>query len=166
MDFRIDEADLLNINDKNISELLNEVFVCGGFVEPDIAHKLFDASTVKQRGLLLCAITIPTSILAGMVIIVPPDSPACSLAQDNEAEMHLLGVKPCYRNHGLGKSLVEAAFNRTKLSGYSKIILWTQPTMNAAQRLYETAGFRHTRNMVKNEREFLVYEKILHNHRS
>lgn len=166
MDFRIDEVDLLNIDDKSISELLNEVFVSGCFAEADIAYKLFDVSRVKQRGLLLCAVALPSSTLAGMVIIVPPDSPACYLAQDNEAEMHLLGVKPCYRNHGLGKSLVEAAVSRARLSGYSKIILWTQATMNAAQSLYEAAGFRHTRNIVKNEREFLVYEKELHNHRS
>ena len=33
--------------------------------------------------------------------------------------------------------------------------------MGAAQKLYESAGFRHIGNIAKNGRDFKVYERIL-----
>jgi ribosomal protein S18 acetylase RimI-like enzyme len=100
--------------------------------------------------------------LAGIVIVVPPDSPARRLAQSNEAEMHLLGVKPEYRRHGLGRMLVESAIGIAKHSGYSKIILWTQISMKSAQQLYEATGFIHVGDIKRNGRDFKVYEMVLY----
>ena len=99
--------------------------------------------------------------LAGIVIVVPPDSPARRLAQNNEAEIHLLGVKPEYRRHGLGRLLVESAIASAKHSGYTKIILWTQNSMDSAQKLYEVMGFIHVDDITRNGRDFKVYEMAL-----
>ena len=161
MHFKIDTADSLKIDDVEISELLNRVYVLDGYTEPDEAVSLFEPSAVRERGLLLGARERQTLKLAGIVIVVPPDSPARRIAQNNEAEIHLLGVSPEYRRQGLGRSLVEAAVVAAKRSGYSKIILWTQMSMKSAQNLYETMGFSHVDNIQKNGREFKVYELTL-----
>jgi len=159
MEFEIATADSLGITDLELSELLTQVYVAGGFTAPDEAVSLFEPSAVRNRGILIGAREKHHSKLSGIIIVVPPDSPARRLAKDNEAEIHLLGVKPEYRRHGLGRMLVEAAIARANHSGYSKIILWTQFSMNAAQRLYESTGFIHIDDLTRNGRDFKVYEK-------
>lgn len=161
MAFEIDFAGNLDVEDSELSDLLTEVYVEGGFTKSEEAEVLFDPSKVRQRGTLICARDRETSTLAGMVIVVPPGSEARRLAEDNEAEMHLLGVKLDYRGRGLGKRLIEAAIFKAKSEGYSRIILWTQRPMKAAQRLYESAGFSYIRNYERNGREFLIYDKAL-----
>lgn len=161
IEFEIGTTDFLRITDMELYELLTQVYVEGRFVTPEEATSLFEPSAVRIRGVLIVARTKPNSTLAGMVIVVSPDSPARRLAENNEAEMHLLGVKPEYRRQNLGRILVAAAIERAKQSGYSKMILWTQTSMNAAQQLYESTGFVHINNMTRNGRDFKVYEKTL-----
>lgn len=161
MEFAIGSAELLNISDSEISELLAQVYVDGGFTEPELAVTLFAPDSVRKRGLLIGAREQGNATLAGMVILVPPESPARRLAQDNEAEMHLLGVKPDFRQCGLGKFLVQAAMDQAKQSGYAKIVLWTQKTMYAAQRLYESMGFVRIKAIHSNGRDFWLYEREL-----
>ncbi len=161
MEFEISTADFLKITDFELSKILTQVYVEGGFTKPEEAISLFETGTVRQRGLLIGAREKQHSILAGIVIVVPPDSPARRLAGNNEAEIHLLGVKPEYRQHGLGRKLVETAIDKAKHSGYSTIILWTQFSMKAAQQLYESTGFIYTNDMTRNGRDFKVYEKQL-----
>ena len=158
MEFNIDTADVINIEDAELSELLMQVYVSGGFTDPDEAVALFDPSAVRERGLIIAAREKQCLDLAGIIILVLPDSPARRLAQDNEAEIHLLGVKPEYRRHGLGRMLVESAIDRVRRDGYSKLILWTQLTMRAAQRLYEATGFIHVEDFKRNGRDFRLYE--------
>ncbi|WP_455207429.1 GNAT family N-acetyltransferase [Kaarinaea lacus] len=161
MEFEVDAAERLRIEDIELSELLTQVYVAGGFTEPDEADMLFEPTAVRKRGMLIGAREKQHLKLAGIVIVVPPDSPARRLAQNNEAEIHLLGVKPEYRGHGLGRMLVESAIGRAKHSGYSKIILWTQVTMKSAQKLYEATGFIHVNDIKRKGREFKVYEMAL-----
>jgi len=161
MEFIIDTEDLLKIDDIELSELLTQVYVAGGFTEPDEAASLFDPSAVRKRGILIVAREKLHLRLAGIVIVVPPDSPARRLAQNNEAEMHLLGVNPEYRRHGLGRMLVESAIGIAKHIGYSKIILWTQISMSSAQKLYEATGFTYVDDIKRNGRDFKVYEMDL-----
>jgi len=161
MEFEIGTADFLGIDDFELSELLTQVYVAGGFTAPDEAVSLFEPSAVRKRGTIIGAREKQHLKLAGIVIVVPPDSPARRLAQNNEAELHLLGVKPEYRRHGLGRMLVESAIDRAKQSGYSKIILWTQVSMKSAQKLYEATGFIHVADMKRNSRDFKIYEMAL-----
>ncbi len=162
MNFHMGTADLLNISDLEISELLSQVFVDGGFAAPDISTTLFEPSFVRSRGNIIGARSIE-NLIAGMVIVVSPDSPACHLAQANETEMHLLAVKPEYRGNGLGRVLVAAAIDDAKQRGYSKMLLWTQLTMQAAHGLYESSGFIRVpdRDFSRGGRGFWVYEKRL-----
>ncbi len=161
MEFEIATADSLGVTDPELSELLTQVYVAGGFTAQEEAVTLFEPSAIRNRGVLIGAREKHHSKLAGIIIVVPPDSSARRLAKDNEAEIHLLGVGPEYRRQGLGRILVEAAITQAKLNGYSKLILWTQWSMNAAQRLYESTGFVHIDNIVRNGREFKVYENPL-----
>lgn len=161
MDFLVGTADELKINDPEMVQLLTVVYVDDGFVTPETAVSLFEPAAVRSRGKIIGAREKQTLMLAGMVIVVYPDSPARRMAQDNETEMHLLGVKPEYRGNGLGKVLVAAAINDAKQGGYSKMLLWTQATMHAAHRLYEASGFIRApgRDFIRAGRDFKVYEK-------
>ena len=161
MKFEIATADTLEITDPELSELLTQVYVAGGFTTQEEAASLFEPSAIRNRGVLIGARDKHHSKLAGIIIVVPPDSSARRLAKNNEAEIHLLGVKPEYRRHGLGRMLVEAAIARANQNGYSKLILWTQLSMNTAQRLYESSGFIHIDDITRNGRDFKVYEKPL-----
>ena len=160
MEFEIATADTLEITDPELSELLTQVYVAGEFTTQEEAASLFEPSAIRNRGVLIGARERHHSKLAGIIIVVPPDSSARRLAKNNEAEIHLLGVKPEYRRHGLGRMLVEAAIARANQNGYSKLILWTQLSMNAAQKLYESSGFIHIDDIARNGRDFKVYEKL------
>ena len=163
MDFQIDTADALEVSDSEIAELLSRVYVDDGFVAPEMAASLFEPAAVKSRGKIIGAREKHSLRFAGMVIIVYPDSPVRRLAQGEETEMHLLGVKPEYRGSGLGRALVAAVVNDARLSGYSKMILSTQATMHAAHCLYESSGFIRVpgRDFCRAGRDFRVYEKEL-----
>jgi ribosomal protein S18 acetylase RimI-like enzyme len=161
MEFLSDEAASLNIAISKISALLNEVYVGDNFVEPEVAANLFETEAIKKRGTIICAVEKHSLALAGCVIVVPSDSPACYLAQKNESEMHLLCVKKKYRRKGLGALLINSAINRATVENNSKMLLWTQQSMSAAQRLYSNTGFTHIDNFTKNNRQFLVFEKTL-----
>jgi len=161
MEFLIDEADNLNIHSSKISKLLNEVYVGGNYIEPNVAANLFEASAVKNRGVIICALEKQSLSLAGCVVFVSSNSPACQLAKENESEMHLLCVSTKFRNEGLGKLLITSAIDMAQKNGHKKMILWTQQSMKAAQKLYLNCDFKYIKNITKNNREFLVYEKTL-----
>lgn len=159
--FLIDSPDALNVADSEIGDLLRRVYVDGGFTTPERGASLFSPSAVRSRGRLICARPQGSEKLAGMVIVVTPDSPARRLASSDEAELHLLAVDSAYRGLGLGHTLVSAAIAVAGELGFRGAILWTQPTMTAAQRLYEAAGFVRVahRDPTFNGIQFLAYEK-------
>jgi ribosomal protein S18 acetylase RimI-like enzyme len=161
VEFEIATADSLEITDLELSELLTQVYVNGGFTRPDEAVSKFEPSAVRKRGVVIGARERQYSKLAGIIIVVPPPSPARRLAVNNEAEIHLLGVLPEFRRHGLGRKLMKAALERATQNHYTKLILWTQFSMTAAQKLYESFGFVHIKDFTRNGRHFKVYEKNL-----
>src|SRR5512138_1399538 len=124
LQFRIGTADTLRIGDGELAALLREVYVGGGFTTQAEADALFDPCALRRRGILLGARERGESRLAGVAIVVPPDSPARRLATRDEAELHLLGVVPDYRGHGLGRKLVDAAIARAAGLGCPKLVLW------------------------------------------
>lgn len=161
MEFEIGMENPIKIKDIELSELLIQVYVTGGFTEYADAVSLFVPSAIRKRGILIGARDTQSMQLAGIVIVVPPESSMRRLAKGNEAEMHLLAVKQEYRRHGLGRMLVESAIGIAKRNGYSKMILWTQFSMKSAQKLYETMDFIHVDDLKRNNRNFKVYEMAL-----
>ena len=61
---------------------------------------------------------------------------------DKICEMKRLYVRKDFRKHKIGRMLVEAVIEEAKKLGYDKLRLDTLPTMQAAQRLYESFGFQ------------------------
>jgi putative acetyltransferase len=61
-----------------------------------------------------------------------------------DAEMKRLFVRPAYRGMGLGRQLALAVIDAARGMGYHTLKLDTLPAMKAAQRMYESLGFRDT----------------------
>jgi putative acetyltransferase len=59
-------------------------------------------------------------------------------------EMKRLYVRPQFRSLGIGKLLAEAVIEEAKKVGYSYMRLDTVPSMERAQALYESLGFKKT----------------------
>jgi ribosomal protein S18 acetylase RimI-like enzyme len=149
--------------DEEIERLLRRVYVEGGYTPAEVATAAFAAPAVRARGRL---IVVRDAGLVGMLIVVAPGSPAARLAGPDEAEMHLLAVLPEARGRGVGAALVDAAVAAARETGARRMVLWTQPSMAAAQRLYAAAGFarapeRDARIAAVTGREFRVYERGL-----
>ncbi|MEO9363696.1 MAG: GNAT family N-acetyltransferase [Nitrososphaera sp.] len=150
--------------DLEITSLLTRVFVKEGYTDKSNAEKMFAPAELQKRGEIMLARS-PEGKLVGMVIFVLPTSPARQVAEAGEAEIHLLAVYPEARGQGIASCLITACEQRAVSSGYSKMVLSTQPAMKAAHRLYKQLGYRRNpaRDWSKgtDNKVYLVYEKLL-----
>jgi putative acetyltransferase len=71
--------------------------------------------------------------------------------------MKRLFVRPAFRNHGLGRSLAEAAMLAGRELGYTLMRLDTLASMTKAVALYESLGFRRTSAYYNNPLPDVVY---------
>lgn len=159
MEFVTGQIDDIDVSDKEIFDLLSEVYVQAGYTASDTAKSIFEPAKVRSRGVVFVAKEVTNNELAGIVIVVPWNSPACVKAKGNECEMHLLGVSPKYRRQGLGRMLVEIATKFAKERDLKRMLLWTQKPMTEAQRLYESTGFTRSGEMERNGIQLMVYER-------
>jgi ribosomal protein S18 acetylase RimI-like enzyme len=161
MEFKIESTNCLNFSDAELAELLKEVYVGEGYVDPEQAETMFEAAAIRSRGKVITACNVMQQSLAGLVIMVPPTSNARKLAKADEVEVHLLAVKKDYRNNDLGNKLVSELILQAQCEGYKKIILWTQKSMITAQNLYSKLGFVQESNFKANGRDFYLYTRLL-----
>lgn len=161
-DFSIAPAVTTQVSDQDLEALLKGVYVGGGFTEASAGEILFRASDVRARGELLVA-QDEQGDLIGTVITVLAGSPACRFAETGEAELQLLCVRPSRQRHGTGLALVEAAIAAARRAGATRMILWTQPSMEAAQRLYVKLGFERipALDFSRGERTFRVFARSI-----
>jgi ribosomal protein S18 acetylase RimI-like enzyme len=148
------------IPDGELEALLRLVYVDGGFTDASIAESAFLPANVRARGDLLVALDAG-GIVIGLVVAVPSGSAACRFATRGEAELHLLCVHPDKRRSGVATALVEAAIVVAREAKASRMLLWTQSSMTAAQRLYVKHGFERVPHLdfSRGNRSFLVFAR-------
>ncbi len=151
-----------SIADDELEDLLVRTYVTGGFTDIERGALVFAPSAVRVRGEIL-HVRNALRQLVGMLVFVSPDSPGRVFAELHECELHLLATAPEARRCGIGRALVAAATEKARREGYERIMLWTQPSMVAAQRLYRSLGFTRVpaRDFVQGGRQFLFFETNL-----
>ena len=58
--------------------------------------------------------------------------------------LHDIVVDPEHRGRGAGRLLLDAALAFLRSRGVPRVVLWRATRNASAQRLFESAGFRHT----------------------
>ena len=161
-DFSIARAATTRVSDPDLEDLLKRVYVVGGFTDASVGEALFRAADVRARGEVLVAQDAQGNLI-GTVIAVFPGSLACRFAGEGEAELHLLCVSQDHQRHGVGSALIEAALATARKAGARRMILWTQPSMEAAQLLYSKHGFERVPELdfSRGERTFRVFARSI-----
>jgi ribosomal protein S18 acetylase RimI-like enzyme len=75
-------------------------------------------------------------------------------------EMKRLYVRPAFREHGLGRMLVESLINEARSIGYDRMVLDTLPSMQEAHKLYRKTGFHEIPAYWKNPIPGVLYFEL------
>ena len=121
--------------------LLQRVYVDGGYTAATTAAQFMTRANLGPAGVLLVAVDT-TEDVKGTVLFLHPDSALRQLAHADEREFRMLGVDEAARGSGVGAQLVEACVTRAFAEGAHAVVLWTQPSMHSAHRLYARLGFQ------------------------
>lgn len=74
--------------------------------------------------------------VAGSVFVLPSTD-----GEEGTAQLRMLYVEPMFRGRGVGGRLVAEAVTFARISGYKRIMLWTQDCLASARSIYQKAGF-------------------------
>jgi ribosomal protein S18 acetylase RimI-like enzyme len=102
---------------------------------------LRDAAARDREAELWVATADDSEEILGSVTLTPAGSPWREVARDGEGEFRMLAVSPEARGSGVGGALVGLVVERFRREGATAIVMSTLPTMRAAHRIYERAGF-------------------------
>ncbi len=120
--------------------LLKQVYVGEGYTSSDRAEAFMRRATFEEAGDMLVARGAEGAVV-GVVLYLHAHGPLGQVARDGEAEFRVLAVAPEARGQRIGEALVRACIERGMNDGARAVVLWSQPTMPAAHRLYERLGF-------------------------
>jgi ribosomal protein S18 acetylase RimI-like enzyme len=121
-------------------ELLRRVYVGEGYTTAERADQFQRREVLDREGAFLIAIGEDGRVI-GATLFLHEGSPMHQIARLGEREFRVLAVDPGARGEGVGEALVRECIRRAVNAGAAGLVLWTQPTMHAAQRLYERLGF-------------------------
>ncbi|OOG79908.1 MULTISPECIES: GNAT family N-acetyltransferase [unclassified Pseudomonas] len=85
--------------------------------------------------------------IVGAAGYVGPNQPKPDFFAPEWPIVRLMSVVPKARGHGVGQALLDECINRAKRDSTTLIALHTTPIMEAAQHLYQRAGFGVVRNL-------------------
>jgi len=140
--------------------LLRRVYVGEAYSEAVPFDAFLDGLQVDPATVVLVAAEAAEAGPVGCVCYLRVASPLRQIAGPDEDEMRLLAVDPGLRRSGAGERLVRACLLLARREGRG-LVLSTQPSMQAAHRLYERLGFlrQPSRDWVTTAgRDMLVYE--------
>lgn len=121
--------------------VLKRVYVDEGYTDADRAAHMQRREHLEPEGVFLLAVRDGDDEVVGATLYLHEDSALRQLAMPGEREFRMLAVHPDARGAGVGAALVRACMLRAAEDDAIGLVLWTQPTMLAAQRLYERLGF-------------------------
>src|SRR5262245_40852781 len=116
--------------------VVHRVYVGEGHSSAERSAELFRREVLEPEGEALIAVNGAGSVL-GATIFLHERSPLQQVALSGEREFRLLAVRPEARGTGVGAALVQACIDRARAARATGLVLWTRPSMQAAQRLYE-----------------------------
>jgi ribosomal protein S18 acetylase RimI-like enzyme len=99
------------------------------------------AGRADQAELLVARAHEGGSELVGSVALVLAGEFGEVLRSGDEAGFRMLVVDPAVRGRRIGELLVETCLDRARAAGKRRMVLSTDPRMQAAHRLYERLGF-------------------------
>jgi len=122
------------------TSLMQRVYVDGGYTQATNAAQFMTRENLEPAGVLLIA-TDGAGTVVGVVLLPHEESALRQVAGANEREFRLLAVDARSRGSGIGERLVRECIERASAEGARAMVLWSQPSMSAAHRLYERLGF-------------------------
>ena len=124
-----------------VGEIRVQAYVAGGHMPAASEY----ATTLRQLGTdgdgrILVAADEDGEIAGTVTLQLGPNGGELIRASD-EAEIRALAVVPGWQGRGTGRVLLQAVIELAAASGVRQLLLFTLPSMQAAQRLYQRAGF-------------------------
>ena len=107
----------------------------------EYVHHLRDAATRDREAELWVATPDDSDEILGTVTICQPGSPWREVAREGEGEFRMLAVSPTARGGGIGAALLGLVVDHFRRDGATRVVMSTLPRMQAAQRIYQRAGF-------------------------
>lgn len=121
-------------------EVLHAVYAGEAYASRARVQENMTRAKLDGQGAFLVAVDEVDRLL-GATLLLTPGSPLHQVAEAGEKEFRMLAVAKEARGRGAGEALVQACIDRAQAAKASGLVLWTQPSMLAAHRLYERLGF-------------------------
>ncbi len=112
--------------------------------EEGYLDELADVARRADEAVVLVAVDDENGELLGGITYVDTPGRWSSGDLDGEAELRMLAVAADAQGRGVAGKLVAACIARARAAGKRRILLHTTVWMEAAQRVYQRAGFRRT----------------------
>ena len=127
-----------------LGEITARAYLDDGLLDFDVGDPylavLRDVASRAEHAEVLVAVDDSGDVLGG-VTFVGSQGRFSDLARPDEAEFRTLAVAPAGRGRGVGTALVGECIARARRLGRRRVVLSTQPRMDAARRVYERFGF-------------------------
>jgi GNAT superfamily N-acetyltransferase len=125
------------VGELTVAAYRDDGFVTGGpylDVLRDTADRAADTDVV---------VAVEGDDVLGTVTLVGPDAPPRWRENDRNraGTVRMLAVAKRARGRGVGRALAQWCIDEARRRGWRELTLVTQPTMHAAHRIYEQAGF-------------------------
>jgi ribosomal protein S18 acetylase RimI-like enzyme len=131
---------------QTVGELVATAYdaIAGAIHDPEYNAVIRDVEARAGHAVILVAVGDDGAVLGGLTSVAGL-GPLAELANgDGDTEVRMFAVASHAQGRGVGRALMSHVIERTLDEGRRRVVLSTSPWMVAAQRLYESLGFRRT----------------------